>query len=308
MRFISKYIQQIILVLVLVAVCVGGAYAAGGPISFNFTALTSGFVRKVAGHPDPQRRRKNFFYGYGFDGNSKTWGYGYGYYGGYITIHGNDLTYADQGFGGDDGSPTIESVTVEKTSATVVYTTPYLAKGSWGYGFVTPVTRYNAILAEQEDDFNSGERTVTFTDLQCGTFYYFAVAGTDAGKNSWIVQDSFTTKSCKDAPNIGGSSQALSNNMRPPSNRKPLTVNIPAIFLSFGSIGVDVRDLQMLLNSFGIILDAHNGIGAPGHESDYFGHKTEAALKRFQSVFGLSEVDGIYGPETQRVMYERLTQ
>jgi peptidoglycan hydrolase-like protein with peptidoglycan-binding domain len=56
--------------------------------------------------------------------------------------------------------------------------------------------------------------------------------------------------------------------------------------LSFGMRGEDVRSLQIYLNMHGYTVAAV-GNGSLGHESDYFGMKTQSALKKFQAAYGI---------------------
>ena len=51
--------------------------------------------------------------------------------------------------------------------------------------------------------------------------------------------------------------------------------------LTLGSIGEDVRQLQIFLNKHGYIVN-ETGLGSPGKETTYFGEKTHQALVRFQ--------------------------
>ena len=56
--------------------------------------------------------------------------------------------------------------------------------------------------------------------------------------------------------------------------------------LSIGSVGEDVRRLQMFLNDVRCTV-APRGFGSPGNETDYFGSLTKKALERCQSRFSL---------------------
>jgi len=69
--------------------------------------------------------------------------------------------------------------------------------------------------------------------------------------------------------------------------------------------GKDVFELQTFLNAHGFIV-ATKGAGSPGHETQYFGLATRAALVRFQranikKIFSdgkLSRANGVFGSET----------
>lgn len=53
--------------------------------------------------------------------------------------------------------------------------------------------------------------------------------------------------------------------------------------LSLGQETSDVKRLQVFLNALGFVL-APQGVGAPGHETNYFGNRTANAVKRFQDA------------------------
>lgn len=97
-------------------------------------------------------------------------------------------------------------------------------------------------------------------------------------------------------------------------------VLLSAAFLATSSIGQlvpgfygpQVAILQELLNKNAATIVAQNGPGSPGQETDYFGPKTLAALKRFQSVYasdilaplGLTAPTGFLGPRTLEKLNE----
>ena len=67
--------------------------------------------------------------------------------------------------------------------------------------------------------------------------------------------------------------------------------------LTLGSIGSDVKALQVFLNTQGFIL-ASTGAGSPGNETTYFGPATKAALMKFQKDHGITPT-GFFGPITR---------
>lgn len=79
--------------------------------------------------------------------------------------------------------------------------------------------------------------------------------------------------------------------------------------LSLGQSGVDVLMLQRTLNESGAHV-ADSGPGSPGNETDYFGSKTKAAVKRFQNNHAfeillpqnLVEGNGIVGQRTREAL------
>lgn len=68
--------------------------------------------------------------------------------------------------------------------------------------------------------------------------------------------------------------------------------------LSLGMTDADVAELQRYLNSHGAQVAA-TGDGSPGHETNYFGPLTMAALKKFQAAHGISPQSGYFGPLTR---------
>ncbi len=87
---------------------------------------------------------------------------------------------------------------------------------------------------------------------------------------------------------------------------------IPANFtftrnLRLGDRGVDVRYLQIVLNSNPDTRLAQTGVGSPGRETEYFGSVTQNAVRRFQSKYssevlapiGLTSATGVVGTQTR---------
>lgn len=79
----------------------------------------------------------------------------------------------------------------------------------------------------------------------------------------------------------------------PPS--EGITVEFTSRNLAEGSVGNDVKFFQRILNEV-----AGQGLTVDGH----YGAKTTQAVKNWQTVFGLSSVDGQMGPRTQRSLIE----
>ncbi len=65
--------------------------------------------------------------------------------------------------------------------------------------------------------------------------------------------------------------------------------------------GADVMLLQMYLNNNGYIL-AQSSWGSPGHETNYFGPRTQASVIEFQSANTIHPAVGFFGPITRSVM------
>ena len=67
-----------------------------------------------------------------------------------------------------------------------------------------------------------------------------------------------------------------------------------------GVSGADVKCLQQYLNGAGYTIST-SGAGAPGSESEYYGTKTQAAVKKWQDAMGLSygSWGGYFGPSSR---------
>ncbi len=301
MKKLFKYSQQIILATILVAVSTGIVFA--GP-SFDVTTLTFGFIRAGNSHPDPYNHGiKRFFYGYGWSGLNQEYGYGYGY----SDKSGDEgiiVPWAEYGFEGEEGPVTIDKVAVTQTVGQITYSTNYLARLAWGVwlGYPNPTGENLVTFGGDTEEYFSGEQILNITGLSCDTQYYYQIMAKDAANNQWPLEDSFTTDSCSSGTQVVG---GVSSNTEITQPSNPQGLRLPSIFLRLGSIGVDVQDLQKLLNHIGVFLDSH-GVGSPGNETQYFGQKTFAAVKAFQQVFDLKKVDGIYGIETQTAMSKLL--
>jgi hypothetical protein len=126
----SQFSKQIILTFVMVFLSAGIVFAA---TNSDITSLVSGFMRYTKQHRDGQclnGAQNDYCYGYGWSGNLQAWGFGYGY-----KIKDYDETTgpiaANYGFDGNNGAATVDSVAVDKTTATITYSVNYLAKIAW---------------------------------------------------------------------------------------------------------------------------------------------------------------------------------
>jgi len=68
--------------------------------------------------------------------------------------------------------------------------------------------------------------------------------------------------------------------------------------LSLGARGMDVLELQRVLNLLGFTI-ATNGVGSKGQETEYFGVLTQKALARFQTYYSVRPAIGYFGPKTK---------
>lgn len=82
----------------------------------------------------------------------------------------------------------------------------------------------------------------------------------------------------------------------------PSSLSILTRTMGLGATGEDVRTVQKILNSDTDTRIASSGTGSPGNESTYFGPGTVAAVKKFQSKYGIagpsSSAYGYVGPAT----------
>jgi len=103
----------------------------------------------------------------------------------------------------------------------------------------------------------------------------------------------------------------------PSASAAPTTVSaggISAVFsatMKAGMSSADVKRLQQVLNSNPDTQIASSGVGSPGHETEYFGSLTRAAVKKFQAKYGLASSGdenstgyGLVGPKTRAKLQE----
>ena len=89
-------------------------------------------------------------------------------------------------------------------------------------------------------------------------------------------------------------------NLTPPKIISAPLVATPNTTFRLGAKGPNVSRIQHFLNTHGFPV-SNTGPGSLGNETTYFGQKTEAALKAFQTENGLTS-DGIFGPKTKEKM------
>jgi hypothetical protein len=83
------------------------------------------------------------------------------------------------------------------------------------------------------------------------------------------------------------------------SNTPALSNNPFTRDLQMNSEGEDVRQLQILLNSKGYLINTPPLPGAPGYESTYFGNRTQDALIKYQQDNNITPAVGYFGPITR---------
>mgnify|MGYP000134268364 CR=1 FL=1 len=74
--------------------------------------------------------------------------------------------------------------------------------------------------------------------------------------------------------------------------------------LRFGNVDIDVKRLQIYLNTEGYTV-ATSGPGSIGRETTKFGSSTKAALIAFQKAYKITPTHGIFGPLTRKVINEK---
>lgn len=259
------------------------AFLSGGAIVYADFIRTSGST--------------GFGYGYGYDTSTSTYGYGYGY-------HQNDTSPTSRelyGFPGDDGEATSISVSVTCNSATISYTSDYLAKHRVAYGVSSVVENATSLT-----DYESGPQSITLSGLSASTTYLYVLGSTDAGGGSWpATQSSFTTSaSCSS----GGGGVVLEQYLR--SNTGTIGDSSIQKFqflkdLKRGMLDSDVKELQKFLNTHGFPL-AKSGFGSPGNETFFFGPRTQQALRAYQKANGITPSAGYFGAKTRAVVNEQI--
>lgn len=69
--------------------------------------------------------------------------------------------------------------------------------------------------------------------------------------------------------------------------------------LYLGLTDADVLKLQQFLNSHGVPVAPAGQAGSVGHETNYFGPATKAAVVKYQALHGISPQSGYFGPLTR---------
>jgi hypothetical protein len=211
-------------------------------------------------------------------------------------------------FSGSDVEKTITATAV--TGAVTIYqatavTTPTTSVTP-SYGFVSTVAgtiHYGGDCSSQTTYAVAGLNTVTFNTLTNGTHSNCTISVTDAAGNvsNQLVVSPFTV-------NTAGSTIATTTSNSAADQIASLESQLAALqgqtsggttvasssyqftsFLTIGSQGAEVTALQQRLIKDGFL---------SGSATGYFGTLTEAAVKKYQAAFGITQA-GYVGPSTR---------
>ena len=185
--------------------------------------------------------------------------------------------------------------------------------------------------------------TITSTDSNAMTSFAPALNLTDNGKT--ILIDTIVPIVATTYSSSGGSASSQVNNLLAmgfytqaqavakqygltvptqnipvqniPTQNVPVTINTPTLnsgssfnrSLKLGQTSSDVKKLQIFLNTHGFTV-SQKAAGSPGHETNYFGPATKAALMKFQLAYkkeildpqGLNAPTGFFGVDTMKTV------
>ncbi len=136
---------------------------------------------------------------------------------------------------------------------------------------------------------------------------YFNLAGLTPGKTYDVKAVSLGAGTTISSPNLtfipGGTVSTPPITTPPPSSGSSLPLFTRN--LTIGSVGSDVKELQILLNQWGFTI-AKTGSGSPGNESTYFGSLTAKAVAEYQAANGISPTSGFVGSLTRASLNQKI--
>ncbi len=158
--------------------------------------------------------------------------------------------------------------------------------------------------SEHETDYFGPATLLAVERFQCSTL---AVCSTTPG---YGLVGHRTRTALNTLSNPPPSSQPTISN--PPSSAAVSSTATLSLFvtpLKLGMFNSEVKNLQIFLNTHGFLV-ATTGNGSSGHETDYFGPATSAAVIRFQNAYaaeilapyGLTKGTGYFGSATMKEM------
>ncbi|MFA5742555.1 MAG: hypothetical protein WCX77_02170 [Candidatus Paceibacterota bacterium] len=257
-------------------------------------------------------------YGYSKDGNSCV----------YTSSSGSG---SGSGSGASDvTAPAISNVVATPTSGTTATITWQTNENSltWlNYGTTT------AYGQQVKTASYTSSHSASLTGLTASTIYHYQVKSQDSSINSTVAADkTFTTLTAGQTASgsLGSGSGSATTTATTTLTREQLIAlilqilaargqgsttggtaglsGIPSSFtfqnnLAFGITMIDVKYLQVFLNSNADTKVALTGVGSSGYETTKFGAATLAAVKKFQLKYGITTSSGagygLVGPATR---------
>ncbi len=231
----------------------------------------------------------------------------------------------------DTTAPTISNIIATPTSGTTATVTWQTNEGSLSWILYGTSTAYGQQI---KTSVYTASHSIALTNLIVSTTYHYQVKSQDSlGNVGTFTDKTFTTLTVgqtASGPSTGGSSSSTVTQM----TREQLIAliirliasmtaggsttgtgtpgssfsGIPSGFtfqnnLAFGMDKIDVKYLQIVLNSNADTKIALTGAGSPGYETTRFGSATLAAVKKFQTKYGIvgstSSAYGLVGPATR---------
>lgn len=179
-------------------------------------------------------------------------------------------------------------------------------------GFVYGTTvSYGATTTDSAGPFSTGAFTASLSNLTCDTAYNFAAYATSTNGIGYGSNATFTTSVCSSGNAVtpgartGGGSSVPVIAVALVVAKKITTTTTPTTFvfnrdLKLGSVGADVKNLQIFLNTNGFKI-ANTGPGSLKNETTVFGQMTKQALIKYQKSKRISAT-GYFGPLTRKAV------
>jgi len=238
------------------------------------------------------------------------------------------------GTASDQTAPTISNIVATPTSGTTATITWQTNEGSLSWVLYGTTTAYGQQVKTSASYI--ANHSVALAGLIASTTYHYQVKSQDAVGNIGTYTDkTFTTLAAGATSSVPGSGSGsgsgsttttLANGMTreqlialilkliaalqnsATGGSGPLINGIPSAFtfqnnLKFGMEMIDVKYMQIVLNSSADTKIALTGAGSPGYETTRFGSATLAAVKKFQTKYNIvgptSAAYGLVGPSTR---------